>query len=123
MFLSLEFFSFFFHFLQLTLSVRDNGNPEQSSSIPVTINVIRNLFSPVFPLPYYTVPMSYLTSVNTIIFTVTATDADTDVRVYTWLFLFLVVCGLGTSLSNELIYEVIWFSYFYNPCFIYLFLV
>lgn len=64
---------------QFTLTVVDNGSPKQSSSIPVTINVIRDLQDPVFNPDFMVVPMSYLANINDVLVTVNATDADTNV--------------------------------------------
>ena len=71
-----------FPILQFRLIVTDAGNPVQSNSIPVNIQVIRDLVDPVFSQNgYYTVPFSYLDNVNDVLVTVSATDADTDVSV------------------------------------------
>lgn len=60
--------------------MQDAGSSQLSSSIPVTIYVIRNLQDPVFSQTLYTASLSYLANVGDILTTVTATDADTDVR-------------------------------------------
>ena len=66
---------------QFTLNVRDAGSPLQTSAIPVTINVIRDLRDPVFTSNYYVVPVSYLANTNDFLVNTTATDSDTDVSI------------------------------------------
>ncbi|PVD37419.1 hypothetical protein C0Q70_00009 [Pomacea canaliculata] len=63
---------------RFNLTVQDAGSSQLSSSIPVTIYVIRNLQDPVFSQTLYTASLSYLAKVGDILTTVTATDADTD---------------------------------------------
>ena len=68
-----------FFFFQLSVSARDQGTPQLTSSQQATviITVVRNNFAPVFQNTPYSRDISQGTSAGTSVFQVTATDADT----------------------------------------------
>ena len=71
---------FFFYILfQLRVEAKDGGNPAASATALVTINVLRNLFSPVFANNTYTATIFETQDLGSAIVRVVATDADTRV--------------------------------------------
>lgn len=72
----------FIFFSQYNAFARDNGSPQlESASIPVTINVRRNQFPPVFQNEPYSRAITSSVGTGTSILSVTATDADNFVSV------------------------------------------
>lgn len=70
-------FCLFIFFSQYNAFARDNGSPQlESASIPVTINVRRNQFPPVFQNEPYSRAITSSVGTGTSILSVTATDAD-----------------------------------------------
>jgi hypothetical protein len=62
---------------------RDQGVPQQTGSVTVTVQVTRNTYSPVFTMHTYqvTIADSFIPSLPVI--TVRATDSDEQVRIST----------------------------------------
>jgi len=70
-----------------TVTARDGGNRFSSQNAQVTINVLRNLFPPVFVNTPYQTSLAFNTNSNFRVFDVNATDADTDVSCHYILFI------------------------------------
>ena len=61
------------------MRARDGGTPRLSSTVVLTVSVNRNLFTPVFSQPQYTVDISENTAPGTGILFVSASDSDVSV--------------------------------------------
>ena len=82
---------------QLRVEAKDGGNPALSATALVTINVERNLFSPVFAQDTYAATIFETQDLGSAILTVFATDAD--IRVSSTYFVHFII--LQISQRNE----------------------
>lgn len=60
----------------MRVAARDQGSPQQSSEAVVTVRVVRNRFSPVFPTRRYTATIAATFTPSLPLVTVQALDAD-----------------------------------------------
>ena len=68
------------YFGQVQVSAFDDREPPKSSSVMVTVSVIRDESVPEFIETPFTATVSENTVVNTVIFTIVAQDSDLQVR-------------------------------------------
>ena len=64
---------------QLTVIAQDSGSPPRTGTAPVTVNIIRNQFSPQFSNPNTARNINFNLPVGTEVYTFDATDNDSDV--------------------------------------------
>ena len=80
--------------MQLLVTARDTGNPDIVVSESVQINVLRNLFAPVFGQASYSASVYDYASVGSSVVQVDATDSDITVRHW-------AMSGLGVGVGGR----------------------